>query len=182
MLDFLVLSLPRSGSTWCSNWLTTDTTFCLHDPLSHRNLADLETASFPNRQWGAACTFLWMFPEWCQEHASRILILDRDVNEVQDSLKRIGISGLPDAMIIKFKAMPGRRVPYQDLFHPETAHQIWEYLRIEAPFDRERHRLLCEMTINPNLAKWRPDKKIMHALIEQLRSSDSTCKTPTPTS
>ena len=33
-LDFAVLALPRSGTTWLANLLTTDTTLCRHDPFA----------------------------------------------------------------------------------------------------------------------------------------------------
>jgi hypothetical protein len=170
MLDFLVLSLSRSGSTWCSNWLSTDTTHCLHDPLSYRTLTDLEMLHFPGKQVGAACTFLWMYPQWCQQHAKHLIILDRPINQIQASLKRIGMDALPEAMIKKFQAMPGHRVPYEQLFDPKFAMAIWEYLHIHAPFDEERHKLLREMTINPNFAQWRPDKKIIQELLQHLKA------------
>ena len=168
MLDFLVLSLPRSGSTWCTNWLNTDTTYCLHDPLSYRTLTELENLHIPGKQVGAACTFLWMYPHWCYQHAKRIIILDRLVDQVQASLKHIGMEALPEAMIEKFKAMPGHRVPYNHLFEVDDARAIWEHLHIHSPFDKERHKLLCEMTINPNFAQWRPDKKIIQDLLQHL--------------
>ena len=40
MIDFMVIGLPRTGTTWASNWLTTDSTQCYHDPLYHTHYED----------------------------------------------------------------------------------------------------------------------------------------------
>lgn len=169
MLDFLVLSLPRSGSTWCANWLTTHASFCLHDPLAHRSLDDLAALDMSRRQLGAACTALWAFPDWCERHVKRVLILERDPDEVNASLSRLGVGSIPQAMLTLFRAMPGERVPYKSLFDQVNARWIWDRLGIIGEFDEDRHRALVNMNVQPNLKTWRPDPDVTRRHIDHLR-------------
>ena len=42
VIEFMVLSAPRSASTWAANWLTTEKTLCLHDPVLEHYPEDLD--------------------------------------------------------------------------------------------------------------------------------------------
>ena len=167
MLEFLVLSLPRSGSTWAANWLTTGGALCLHDPLSHMDHEGL-LAYAGRRRIGAACTALWLWPEWCAQHARRVLILERDPPSSQAALYRLGLPLLPDWALAKFAAMPGLRVPYTDLFEPARARAIWHHLRPAEDFDHDRHHALREMKIEPDFRVWRPDMAIADKLFANM--------------
>ena len=73
MMDFIVTGLPRSGTTWVANWLTTDTTLCIHDPLYKYHLEDLDNIE-TNKKLGISCTAIWRAPEFFVAfYASKLL-------------------------------------------------------------------------------------------------------------
>lgn len=168
MLDFLVLSLPRSGSSWAANWLTGAGLLCLHDPLSDRTPEQLAGHALGGGI-AAACTGLYLWPEWCARHARRVLILEREPQEVQQSLGCLGLPLLPQWVFDKFAAMPGRRVPYADLFDADLAPGLWEYLRPGVAFDAARHAMLANLRIEPHLGKWKPDGAVLDAVARSYR-------------
>lgn len=89
MIDFMVIGLPRSGTAWAANWLTTDTTFCLHDPLAKYHHTELD-GLVSDKRLGVACTGLWTQPEWLNAHPAKKVILHRPLEEINRSLKAIG--------------------------------------------------------------------------------------------
>ena len=42
MIDFMVLALPRSGTAWVANLLTTDTSLCIHEAFMDHSIDDLD--------------------------------------------------------------------------------------------------------------------------------------------
>lgn len=158
MIDFAILALPRSGTTWAANWLTGYRHICLHDPLQHYTQEDLLRWSYRNpKETGVSCTGLWMHPEWVETHIRRWIIIDRPVHEVQSSLFQIGLPPMGEQAIERFRAMPGRRFQMTDLFKPESASEIQRLLMPHRPFDIDRHRELCKMEINPRFQNIHPD-------------------------
>ena len=164
MMDFQLIALPRSATTWAANWLTYDGAICYHDPLSYRTLEDLD-AHEPGREWGVSCTGLWIFDEWLASYDCPRVILERDIVEINDSLTDIGFGYLPAWCELKFKELPGKRFHYSALFDPDGAAEIWSILR-KTKFDVERHKILCEMAIQPDFSKWSPDMEIMAHLLK----------------
>lgn len=144
-IDFAIFGLPHSGTTWAANWLTTDRSLCLHDPVDHPILRDGSTRAGQGRDYvGIACTGSWL-NDWLPR-GTRFLILDRPQHEVIDSVASIGLN-LPTAMLDRFRKMPGRRVAWQSLFDQKAAAEIWQYLVPGIPFDAERHALLGSMVV-----------------------------------
>lgn len=159
MLDFAVIGLPRSGTTWAANWLTTDRSICLHDPLVNNTLTELADWEVPGKLCGVACTGLWMFPEWVAENVKHVVLIDRDPDEVNRSLNAIGLSPLRDADIARFLDMDGQRADMLDLFDVAAASDIWFSLVPELDYDVDRHMVLASMMINPYFPGWEPDPK-----------------------
>ena len=87
----MVLGGPRSGTTWAANWLTTDTTFCLHDPLLEYTVRQLNNRHIPNRRLGISCTASILFPEWVNAQKCPKIFLYRDIEEINQSLARLGL-------------------------------------------------------------------------------------------
>ena len=135
----MVLSAPRSGSAWCSNWLTTDTTLCLHDPLYRYSWAQLEQMESPCLL-GMACTVSALLN--VNAHPARKVILHRDPSEVRNSMARLGIDGEYDFAALD--AVQGHHYHWRALF--EDPAPIYEYL-LERPFDAERHELLRDLNV-----------------------------------
>jgi hypothetical protein len=81
VIDFIVVGLPRSGTAWAANWLTTDTTHCIHDPIAKHHHTELDDLS-SSKHLGVSCTGLWRFPDWLNKHPAKKVILRRDRAEI----------------------------------------------------------------------------------------------------
>lgn len=152
MMDFIVTGLPRSGTTWVANWLTTDDTMCIHDPLYKYGLDQLDTIE-TNKRLGISCTGIWRFPKFLKAHPARKLIIHRLLDEVNDSLaNEMGVPTIGEADAESLSSIYGMHVFFPDLFNPVIAKEIYEYL-LEKPFDAERYTYLVEMNVQPNFNK-----------------------------
>lgn len=157
MLDFAIIGLPRSGTTWAANWLTTDRSICLHDPLMNYTLEQLAAFSSPGKVCGVACTALWKFPQWVAENVKRVVLIDRDPDDLNDSLCAIGLGSMATEDIEDFLNMDGQRADMAQLFDPLAAPEIWYSLIPSIDFDAQRHELLTGFMVNPYFAGWEPD-------------------------
>lgn len=149
MISFMVLGGPRSGTTWAANWLTTDHTICLHDPLMEFTLARLSQLEYPGKRLGIACTASLLYPQWVNESKAKKLIVYRDVPSMNASLRALGLHEMHEARhLARIEALKGAMlVPYETLFQSKAAETIAEYLGV--PFDWARHNLLRQMRIEP---------------------------------
>ncbi len=163
LTSFRVYGLPRSGTTWVANWLTTDRTLCWHDPIEWATPADIEAwaAQQQPRRAGISCTGTWLH-DW-HSYAPTIL-LDRPIDAVRASLARNGLPPLPDWAIQRFRALPFLRVELRDLLQPGYAQDVWEYLLPGLPFDASRHEQLRKMQIQPSATEM---ARIRNAITER---------------
>lgn len=170
----MVIGPPRSGTTWAANWLTTDTTLCLHDPSMQHHWTTLDYIPSSRPYIGLSDTALALIPAWLNEHPSRKVILHRDMNEVRHALANLGVGddwdqNIADRFSRSLDLVEGLHVHWRDLFvNPEP---IWKYLFDESPFDRERHRLLRDMNIQPQLANLKINHQSLLALREEFLSN-----------
>lgn len=154
MIDFMVVSLPRSGSTWISNWLTTDTSFCLHDPLRlmHYSQWDDDTKHLPHGTFdhvGVACTAIRCFPEFLNNHPAKKLVIHRDLDDVNKSLKAIGWQPIKDDRAAEnLYQLDGMHIHYNELFTPDGAEAVWAYV-LERRFCEARYRAAVEINMQP---------------------------------
>lgn len=148
-LDFIVLALPRSGTTWIANWLTTDRSLCLHDPFA---LGMPESWPHDHRVRGISCTGAALMPRWLAHYHCPIAIIDRDPMECDASLARMGLPGTQtfrDAI----NAIPGLHVRFEKLWNETTARVLWDYLMpATVTFDALRYRMLRGMNVQPTRA------------------------------
>lgn len=144
-LDFIVLGLPRSATTWLANWLTTDRSLCLHDPFAH---GLPETWPRDHRLRGIACTGAAMMPHWLGGYACPIAVIVRESEDCDRSLYRLG---LPDTGLVQvaLNESPGKRFAFDDLWSEHSARELWCYLLPSVPFDELRYRLLRDMNVQP---------------------------------
>jgi hypothetical protein len=150
MIDFMVLSAPRSGSTWAANWLTTCHSHCLHDPVLEHRVEELDRIHLDKiKLLGVSCTALALCPDFVNHHPARKVILHRDPLAIEGSLKRIGLSSLSPRWDGALERIEGMHAAYLDLFDPETAKPIYEHL-LQTDFDAERHAALVKMRITPD--------------------------------
>lgn len=181
MLDFMVIGLPRSGTTWAANWLTTNTTFCLHDPLykAHYKDWDSNEVHFPtNKKYqavGISCTGIWRWVNWVNAHPAKKIILARPFREVQDSLEKAGFSSLEDDAPEILAKINAPKILYTDLFDPYKAELLWEYI-IGSGFCQYRHKMLAEMILQPENKKVNQDKVLERKLWQELDGLDRNNK------
>ena len=147
----MVLSAPRSASTWAANWLTTEKTLCLHDPILEHTPEALDKIPC-DRMLGLSCTALALLPDLINQHPARKLIVHRDLEEVNLSLISIGLTRLGRRWDTALDAIRGMHVYFGSLFETEQAGLIYEYLT-ELPFDAPRHEQLRNMYVEPNFSK-----------------------------
>jgi hypothetical protein len=149
MIDFMVTGMPRSGTTWVANWLTTDDTLCIHDPMYKYHFEELDAIE-SDKRLGISCTALWRTPDLLAKHPARKLIIHRLLNEVNDSLaNEMGVPTITEEQAESLSSIYGMHVYFPDLFNPVIAKEIYEYL-LEKPFDAERYAYLVEMNVQPN--------------------------------
>jgi hypothetical protein len=152
-IEFMVLSAPRSASAWVSNWLTTDTTLCLHEPLARWKLEELDAIDSP-KVLGIACTALALQPDFVNAHPARKVILHRPLAEIRSSMKALRIEGDYDPKALD--RIKGLHCDWREVFlAPEAIHA---YL-LEKPLDQERHRELLQF----NVQNQRLIRELQHA-------------------
>lgn len=169
MIEFMILALPRCGTTWAANWLTTDTTLCIHDPLFKYHYTELDNIK-SDKILGISCTGIHQFPEWVNDHPARKVILYRDLEEINNSLRKAGLHACTRQQQIRLSRVKGYRLPWTDLFdNPQGIH---EYL-LGKPFDSERHAELININIQPMLSRLTIDKQLMTQLVEEMQGATS---------
>lgn len=169
MIDFMIIGLPRSGTTWAANWLTTDKSFCLHDPLYKHHYSDWDVLS---KGWydqlGVSCTGIWRWPEFVNAHPARKIVVIRDLEEVNREMEKLGFPELPGDADLMLKDIEAPHVPYTDLFDSERAPLIWAKLLPGVQHCDLRHAQLCELNVQPNFQKIEPDKEVTRKLYNEL--------------
>ena len=154
-VDFIVLGLPRSGTTWLANWLTTDRSLCLHDPFQR---ALPETWDAGGKRLGISCTGAYLLPGWLEAQSCPVAVIERDPEACDASLQRMGL-GSTWPLRRAFKRARGKRWRFDDIWNEKKARALWAFLLPGLPFDSARYRLLREMQIQPR--EWTPDLEVM---------------------
>ena len=165
-IEFMLLAAPRSATTWAANWLTTDTTLCLHDPLWQWAKEELDGIR-SRRRIGLSCTGLALFPEWVNAHPARKVILHRDLSAVDESLKRIGMTVCSDQWNGVLDRINGVHLEWSELF--TRPQYIYEYL-LDSPFDPERWAVLREMNVQPHFQAVTVNQSATARLMAELRA------------
>ena len=137
----MVLGAPRSATAWCSVWLSTDTTLCIHEPMTRYRFVDLDKLQ-STKALGISCTVLGLMPDVMNNHPARKLILHRDPKEVRESMQKLGIKG--DYDFAALDRIQGMHCHWRKIFTEPAL--IYEYL-LEKPFDAERHAELTGLNI-----------------------------------
>lgn len=166
MIEFMVLGMPRSGTAWCANWLTTDRTLCLHDPLWRRHYSELDSI-MSKKRLGVSCTGLALFTEYVNQHPARKVILHRPLEEVNASLIAMGVEPLTAMWQGALGRIVGAHYLWDDIFDPGVAEGMYELL-LEQPFDAERHQMLLGLNVQMAFEKVTPDPVAARRLFADL--------------
>lgn len=166
MIKFMIVSTPRCGTTWASNWLTTETTTCLHDLSNRVHYSEWDNIE-SKKTLGVACTAIGLLPDWLNKHPAKKVILHKPLNEVNESLHKCGFPSISPQFANILDKVEGLHVDWKDLFNnPEP---IWNHL-IGTPFDKERHDNIKDMNVQNIFAKevydYRAVSKLMKELLE----------------
>lgn len=172
MLDFMVIGLPRSGTTWVANWLTTRETFCLHDPLYSHHYSDLDGLKLGGadaKTVGVSCTALWRWGDWVNNHPAKKLIVHRDIEAINRSLSQLGLPAMRERDAQALHDLSGPHVHFDDLFcDQDAAAMIWDHLIPGVPFDPARHGLLSRTIVSPDFGRQRVDRGVVARLYSEL--------------
>jgi len=167
-LDFIIVGLPRSGTTWASNLFTTDQSICWHDAMGWNLPEEMDIKPSSKQYRGISCTAAWLWEDWFNWHPAPKVILERDPKEVNESLIALGMPPMEEDAIKLFKKLKGYRIPYTELF--DNPQVIWDYLLPNLPFDAERHTELVLMNIQPIERVLVPDAEFVKRAIQDLQS------------
>lgn len=159
-LDFIVVALPRSGTTWLSNLLTTERSLCIHDPFYY---GEPETWPHDGRRRGICCTVAYVIPGFIESCACPVVVLERDPADCDKSMAALGWPATT-LVLDKFNALPWPRVPFADLWDEDKVQLLWDYLLPGLIFDRIRYRLLRDMQVQPYMPTWKPDAAVSQTL------------------
>lgn len=168
-VDFIVLGLPRSGTTWLANWLTTDRSLCLHDPFS---TALPEHWDAGLKRLGISCTGSYLLPKWLAAQDCPIAVITRDHAACDASLAAMGLPPTTDPSLLAIA--PGRRWRFEDIWNEDTARELWAFLLPGIAFDAARYRLLREMRVEPK--QWEADMDVAAEAIERYSQGAGVCR------
>ena len=136
-MKFLIYAMPRSGSAWLANFLTSDGLVCHHDPLGRMSFEQANTLD------AAIDTGAYLFPGKLQAECHYALV--RRVGDSNRSLMRIGLPPLAE--------YPQLAVPtffYERLFDIGYLEDLWAQIRGPG-FDAERARMLIDLNVQHRL-------------------------------
>ena len=152
MLDFMIVALPRSGTAWAANFMTTERSLCWHEPLADHDLADLDKMKMTGL-FGIADTQLSLFdPSELNAHPARKLIIHRDFGEIARSLNALSLAPFDDALKHlkscdeRMYEVEGWHMPYPALFEADSFKPAFQWLT-NMQFDRARHAVLKSLNV-----------------------------------
>lgn len=151
MIEFMVLSAPRSGSTWMSNWLTTEATLCLHDPVLEHAPEDFDRIE-SDRMLGLSCSGLALLPDFVNDHPARKVIVHRPIKDINRSLEAVGLTQLSPKWQGALERINGLHVQFDHIFNTVLAAKIHQHLTGRA-IDKVRHAHLCKMHVDPEFGR-----------------------------
>lgn len=159
-LQFIIVSLPRSGSTWAANLLSTDGLLVEHDPLYHTHYTEWEH-DFD----AVACTGIWRAWEWLNAQPVPKLVLHRPLHEVEASLKALGVHPLVTKESVRMLSLiEGHHMQWTDLFKYDRAQDAAEFVCPGHLIDRARHATLCKINMQPQWSNVNIDADLQRRL------------------
>ena len=146
---FCVFSLPRAGSTWVSNWLSSGSSICWHDPIATAGPKEIEHwASWQDRPAGICCTGTWLDASWRPQVP--ILLLERDRDAVNRAMTAKGLPELPGWVFERWAELPYDRVTLPQLMNERIARRVHSKLLPSLAFDLARYHELQRMNVQPS--------------------------------
>ena len=147
MIDFMVLGLPRSGTAWMANLLTTDTSLCLHESFMTTTIQQLDAREKQeNHLLGICETSAIFIADEINKHPAQKIVIERPLMQINFSLARLGFPVANETTIKLLKSIEGYRIAFDDLFDYKKIASVYEWL-IGKQLSQDRHKLLCSFGI-----------------------------------
>jgi hypothetical protein len=169
--NFIILSLPRSRTAWLSLYLTLAGLPCEHELIGTSDSFEAAIAKIKSKGIGSCDTSqIFRLKELKDQLDPRILIIKRNVNDVIDSLSKIGITGI-DEFIIKQAQLieeasqdkEALTIKYEDI--DSRIEEIYSYLSGGLEFNQEIYKRLRDYNVKFNdlleLAKSLDSNKVL---------------------
>src|SRR6185312_13997111 len=161
MPPFVIFALPRSRTTWLSQWLSYNGVRVGHDiGIDCRSVQDFVDHLWSGRIAGTVETGAMVAGKLLR-HAmpsARFLVVRRPVEAVEQSLSRCGVTGMReelerrDALLDSLvRDCSAGVVEYADLANPQACAEVFQYC-LGVPFDPEWHRAMAERNIQTDIA------------------------------
>lgn len=162
--QFLIYSLPRSGTAWLSIFLSHQNSFCYHDLLADTApyMIPQKFSSRPESVVGTIETYGWGPGQDPYDFLGKVqcYVLIRDQNEIELSLRNLAMQGgqkdlFPlQASVSLFERFCRSRKCYY-IFHANFHNinyleNLWKEV-VGTPFDKDRALRLIEMNITRSL-------------------------------
>lgn len=154
--SFFIFSLPRSGSSWLSVFLSGADSFCYHEPTADATPEQWvsEATARPERQVGAVDTGAYLFAPKIQQALpkARFFVLERDPGEIGESLRRadmLGINVLSEYS--RLSKLPYERIEYARLGDIGYLSDVQSRV-LGTSLDPVRTRQLLEMRVQRDTA------------------------------
>jgi hypothetical protein len=144
-MDFIIFSLPRSGSAWLSNFLTYDDVFCYHDGFRGTTVWPQRAAPVS----GVCDTGAYLL----NVSAPLEFVLLRNPYEIDTSLAKLNLT-INDLHLNEFYSRTKNSIPihYSLLFNVNYLEELW-YKFTSAKFNYARAEMLIDLNIQQDVAK-----------------------------
>lgn len=156
VIDFMIIALPRSGTTWAANLFNTADIYCRHDPLFVQHYSEWDASDnrfFPYgcgvSHVGISCTAIWRFPHYVNAHAAKKIVITRDFDDVQRSLEQCGAPLLHSTAPEMLSLIKAPKIRFDQLFDFPAAEAMHRHLIGDGLFCKYRFGLLRDMHIEP---------------------------------
>jgi hypothetical protein len=157
---YLITGLPRSRTAWMAAAATTDQSICWHEPLPRlsrwEDIFETIWRRSRHRYVGISDSALgFHLPEIIARAAPRVLVIERDITEVEASGAAIGI--VAPKYLTLLKAALGyvhpliERVPYADLADDRVVAACLRHLMPKAVIHMDRIKALQGFNIQADL-------------------------------
>lgn len=168
----MVLAAPRSATTWMANFLTTDTTLCMHDALADNKRSLLDRVTIPGVRIGISDCAALYFPEWIEQHPARKIVLWRDPAEINASIRALGlreIDSAAHAARVEFavKYCKAKLYEWSTIWREPTMREICAHLGV--PFIQHRFDHFRMQNIQPQWSRLAVDKDAVQELVQQIK-------------
>lgn len=125
MIRYMVLGLPRSGTAWIANLLSSNGAVCLHESLADYSLAELDAMS---EVAGISETAGILIADQINAHPARKVVIIRDLTEVNHSMMLQGLPDIPPVAMQMLDKINAPRVAFHQLFEYDVMATVYEYL------------------------------------------------------